>query len=54
MRSDFIGWHVMQVDRYCWKACGSCGLAFHKNICSGSTFPVDGHVLQTCAKAVTI
>ena len=54
MRSDFIRWHVMQVDMYCWKACGSCGLVFHENICCGRTYSIGGHVLQVCKKAKII
>ena len=54
MRSGFIGWHVMQVDIYCWKACGRCGLVFHENICCGRTCLVGGHVLQVYAKAAII
>ena len=51
MRSGFIGWHVLQVNIYCWKACCSCGLVFHENICCGRTCLVGGHVLQICAYA---
>ena len=50
MRSNFIGWHVMKVDMYCWKACGSCGLVFHENISCRRAYLVGGHVLQVCAK----
>ena len=54
MRSDFIGWHVMQVDMYCLKACGSGGLVLRENICCGGTHLVGGHVLQICPKAALI
>ena len=54
MRLGFIGWHVMQVDMYCLKACGSSGLVLHENICCGRTRLVGGHVLQVCAKAAII
>ena len=32
MRSGFMGWLIMQVDMYCWKACGSGSLVFHESV----------------------
>ena len=54
MWTGFIGWHVMQVDMYYWKTCGSSGHVYHGNICYGRTCSVCGHVLQVCAEAATI
>ena len=54
MRSGFIGWNVTKVNIYCWKACSSCDLVFHENICYGRTCLVGEHVLQVCAKASII
>ena len=37
-----IGWHVMQVDMYYWKICGSGDNVYHENICYGRTCPEVG------------
>ena len=54
MRSGFIGWHVMQVSMYYWKAFGSGGLVFHENICCGRIRLVRCACFTGCAEAAII
>ena len=49
-----IEWHVMQVDMYYWKICGSGCHVYQKNICYERTCPIGVHVLQVCAEAASI
>ena len=49
-----IGWHVMQVNMYDWKICGSGGQIYYMNICCGRTCPLGGNVLWVYAEAITI